>query len=138
MQAMIIHHEAVGCYHPVPSAPVAWTVHDTRGYLDPGPACDECGACECPTIRADAIDGCDVCAGDNATPDVKNAKVCTLGDHHECIGLSFAFVCLDGGESLCEICWEKQGGQVIPCSCTVAVIRDGLCIGWTAPQKEQP
>ena len=31
--------------------------------------------------------------------------------------LSFAFVCLDGGDTLCEECFKKEGGEVVPCDC---------------------
>lgn len=97
-----IHSCGDACHEPL-SADIAWTIHDTRGYLDPGPACDECGACEC-------FDG------------ITDGKRC-LAEHcgsvgiEECIGLSFAFTCLDGGESLCEDCAERAGVIIVPCDC---------------------
>ena len=66
-----------GLYHPVPTDHIAWTVNDTRGYVDEGPDCDECGE----------------------------------------QNLSFAYVCLDGGDSLCETCAEKEGIEHIDCDC---------------------
>ena len=77
-----------------------WYVNDTRGYLDAGPACDECGACECQDMCGE--EGC-------------NAVLCQSCEHDdgadrpECIGLSVAYVCLDGGDALCEACAEKEG-----------------------------
>lgn len=84
-----IHQSKVGTYHPAPFCLQDWTIDDTRGYLDAGPTCDECGACECGTYC----------------------------DEHECIGLSFAFVCLDGGETLCSECAEREGITIVPCNC---------------------
>lgn len=119
-----IHRSKVGTYHPAPqcqhtkfwSEPVIpnedgsaskcqecggyanvfdnsaqWIIHDSRGTIDGGPACDECGAC-----------GCD--GG-------------YYPDGHDCIGLSFAFVCLDGGETLCPECAEKAGITIVECDC---------------------
>ena len=88
-----IHRSKVGTYHPEPAESVAWTINDTRGYLDGGPACDECGACDCV--------------------DCGNLK-CECDD---CIGLSFAYVCPDGGDALCEECAKKAGIEIVPCDC---------------------
>lgn len=84
-----------GCYHPVPGDDVDWAVHDSRGYADGGPSCDNAGQ-----------EGCIGCECANHTDG---------GD--ECVGLSFAYVCMDGGESLCEACAEKEGLEVIDCDC---------------------
>jgi hypothetical protein len=82
-----------------------WYVNDTRGYSDPGPSCDECGACECE---------CPWCASSDADKvhGVEGEGYCCAkqaenNPFSECIGLSVAYVCLDGGESLCEACFEK-------------------------------
>lgn len=83
-----IHESKVGTHHPAPGVEIAWTINDTRGYLDTAPACDECGACDCVQC-----------------------------DEHTCAGLSFAYVCLDGGDTLCEDCAEKAGITVEPCDC---------------------
>lgn len=87
--------------HDPVKAPVAWTINDTRGTIDGGASCDECGACECCDCRYD------------------HKAECTVHDENagECVGLSFAFVCLDGGESLCEACAGKAGIEVIECDC---------------------
>ena len=81
---------------------VAWTVHDSRGYLDGGSPCSECGTCDC--TRTDT--------------DLPLCEVERSNDDSECIGLSFAYVCLDGGGTLCEECFEKDGSvKVIDCDC---------------------
>lgn len=77
---------------PVCSHYIAWTIHDSRGYVDGGRACDECGACECGNHEEQTDEG-------------------------ECIGLSFSFVCLDGGENLCSKCAEKAGIEIVECDC---------------------
>lgn len=93
----IVHVSKFGTYHPDPKADVAWTINDTRGYVDGGPPCDICGVCECdPSCDGDQDD-------DQATA--------------ECIGLSFAFICLDGGESLCEMCATTEGIVIMKCNC---------------------
>ena len=104
-----IHRSKYGTYHPAPGAEVAWTVNDTRGYTDGGPACNECGACECEVVRHEPPEAshpacaCD-CDGN--------------ADANECVGLSFAYVCLDGGEALCAKCFEKEPDvEVVECNC---------------------
>lgn len=84
-----VHVSSIGTYHPDPTEDVAWTVYDARGYTDEGPPCDECGACDC---EREHVDG------------------------EVCPGLSFAFVCLDGGEALCEEC-AKNAVVVVSCDC---------------------
>ena len=81
-----------------------WYVNDTRGYLDAGPACDECGACEC-----ERCDDCirPVCCSADATE--FQCKAGEVSHNGECIGLSVAYVCLDGGDALCAACAEKEG-----------------------------
>jgi len=99
-----VHESSVGTYHPAdPEEIPGWTVNDTRGYTDPGPSCDECGACECEK----AADGTPLCQ-------VADPEEWT--DAPECIGLSFAFVGLDGGETLCEDCAEGVV-EIVPCDC---------------------
>lgn len=71
-----------------------WYVKDTRGYIDAGPACDECGACEC--------EPCQACHGTHNNCDDWDSD-------SECIGLSIVYVCLDGDEALCEACAKKAG-----------------------------
>lgn len=90
-----VHVTKYGTYHPDPRAEVAWTVHDTRGYIDPGPACDKCGICDCDPPCKDVED---------------------LDPENECGGLAFAYVCLDGGEALCTECAEGEVEEV-PCDC---------------------
>lgn len=129
MSAAKVHVSKVGTYHPDPRGSSgsiatgvsrtggAWTVNDTRGYLDPGPACDECGACECDMVSVENEDGIcrhKACAID-AEPDC--GTIIEGEPSEECIGLSFAFVCLDGGDSLCEDCAEKAGIEIVPCDC---------------------
>ena len=100
MEANVIslHVNEYGTYHPDPSSKVAWTVNDTRGYEDEGPSCDNCGACEC-------LD--DAHSFDNED----------RGRSTECMGLSFALVCLDGGDALCTKCAEAEGLNVKQCDC---------------------
>lgn len=106
MTQSTIHVSKYGTYHPKPGDDVAWTVNDTRGYIDGGPACDECGACECWSCGGDHIDSPKECE-----------CVCT-GEDKECVGLSFVYVCLDGGEALCQACFDKDGTvEVIACDC---------------------
>ncbi len=106
-QIAFVHKSNVGTYHADPNAEVAWTVNDTRGYTDGGPSCDECGACECR---------CEECGADGHNHD----EACETGNgdssDDDCIGLSFAFVCLDGGEALCEDCAEGVV-EIVPCCC---------------------
>ncbi len=109
-----VHVSSVGTYHSAPGADVAWTVNDTRGYMDRGPSCDECDTCECEKCPNCKYPACQIGINDrgycgfHGDPDVGTI---------ECIGLSFAFVCLDGGDSLCEDCAEKAGVETIPCNC---------------------
>ena len=82
---------------------MTWTIIDTRGYLDGGPSCSECGTCDCPT--------CQETAQYNGTPDSGCIlKVCHTNDGDECVGLSFAYGNLDDdSEILCESCATKAG-----------------------------
>lgn len=98
-----IHVDSMGCYHPNPTEHIAWSTNDTRGYADGGPSCDQCGACEC--------DDCHTC--EHALCQCE----CNTDEAVECIGLSFAYVCLDGGESLCDACAKKAGITIVPCDC---------------------
>lgn len=117
-----LHVTKYGTYHPNPESEretgVAWTVNDTRGYIDGGPACDECGACECETV-----DGTPLCAieQDNGKP-----------VESECVGLSFAYVCLDGGDALCRACADKEGITVKECDCPCEAMKA------TAPSLPEP
>ena len=103
--ASTIHQTKWGTYHPGADDNGAWTINDTRGYVDGGPSCDGCSACECECEY-----GCD---------DPHDCEHST--EDQECIGLSFAYVCLDGGEALCEKCFystdEDVNVTVIPCDC---------------------
>ena len=106
-----IHVSKFGTYHPAPNESVAWAVNDTRGYINPGPACDTCGACECgPCVE------CPPESHSNLTHPACAHWEDDGSDKPECIGLSFAFVCLDGGDSLCEDCAAKEV-NIIPCDC---------------------
>lgn len=100
-----LHRSRFGVYHPNPNSDVAWTVNDTIGYLDSGPSCDECGACECECEHGWRFNECPEC------PDS-----CTWED---CIGLSFAYVCLDGGEAYCQDCVDEFFDlEVLDCDCS--------------------
>jgi hypothetical protein len=102
-----IHRSKFGTYHPSPSSSVAWTVNDTRGYIDGGPACEECGACECERCSCGNCDGTAPYHACDSSP-----------EDSECIGLSFAYICLDGGDALCRECFEKDDTvDVIDCDC---------------------
>jgi len=108
-----IHRTSVGTFHPSPDAEPAWTVHDSRGCCDDGPPCDQCGACECSS------DSCRTC-DDTGVHDGNESCIHTKVEG--CIGLSFAYVCLDGGETLCELCWEIEDAagnvpDVVVCDC---------------------
>jgi hypothetical protein len=102
-----VHRDRMGCYHPVPGDDVAWTGHNTCG-----PSCDACGACDCGPC--DVVDcGCS-----------RDARACECAnrdadepDGYTCIGLSFAYCCLDGGETLCPKCYAKAGGTEEECDC---------------------
>lgn len=112
-----IHRSKWGTYHPAPCdsqehlpANGLWTIHDTRGMIDGGPACDECGKCECGICEGcQAIPPCDACKCQCEEDDATH--------NEECIGLSFAYVCLDGGEVLCEECAHKAGISITDCDC---------------------
>lgn len=98
-----IHRSAHGTYHPAPGSDPAWTINDTRGYIDQGPTCDVCGACHCDVQRA----------FDHET---KTYGDCP-NDHGEgCPGLTFAFVCLDGGETLCAY-HVGDSVEIVECDC---------------------
>jgi hypothetical protein len=104
----IIHRSKYGTFHPADNQDVAWTVNDTRGYIDGGPACDECGACECVGPCAD---GC-------INPAAHITDCDLHGPDGECVGLSFVYICLDGGDTLCEACFETQDDvEVVECDC---------------------
>ena len=131
-----IHRDRMGCYHPAPDSEVAWTVNDTRGYMDTGPSCTECSACECGCPME-----CGCLCGTEAQPAREpGSPACNPDAHHAdcaladqdglpgwnsanpmddgCIGLSFAYVCLDGGESYCQECFDKLDDvEVVPCDC---------------------
>jgi len=98
-----IHISKYGTYHPAPDADVTWTIHDTRGYLDGGSPCDECSTCDCSMQ-------CESC-------------LTTLGhcncDDMGCCGLAFSYVCLDGGDNLCEVCAKTDPNvpEIVPCDC---------------------
>ena len=91
-----VHRSRVGTYHPEPGAEVAWGMHDTRGTLDGGEACGACGACDDELPHGDYMEDAEGEAG--------------------CVGLAFAFVCLDGGEVLCEGCADREV-EVVECCC---------------------
>jgi len=80
------------CTWQEPASPT-WGIHDSRGYIDGGSPCDECGACDCSPHHEDET------------------------DEGNCIGLSFSYVCLDGGDNLCEACARKAGIEVVECDC---------------------
>lgn len=105
IQTAQIHISSVGTYHPNPSESIAWTINDTSGYLDSGPTCDECGACECdPHLIPD--DG----YADGGAP--------YEDDEIVCVGLSFSYICLDGGVTLCSDCAKLEGIIIQECDCT--------------------
>jgi hypothetical protein len=100
-----VHVSKYGTYHSVPNEIPAWTINDNRGYLDSGPSCDECGACECGPCETHGVNpGC-------------SCGYCVDAEDSGCIGLSFAFICLDGGDALCERCAEKERIEIVPCDC---------------------
>ena len=105
-----IHRSSVGTFHPAPGSEVAWTVNDTRGYMDTGPSCSECGDCACEKCHCGTPEPLCQCHA--------HLSFHQMCNHEVCIGLSFAYVCLDGGESLCQACFEKEGDvEVIACDC---------------------
>ena len=108
-----IHQNKVGTFHPAETIETQlggaqWTIHDSRGTMDGGPACDECGACEC-MLCADSDGAFDACR------ERHRMCQCDQGEEMECVGLNFAFVCLDGGDTLCCDCAEKAGVEIVPC-----------------------
>lgn len=130
----VIHRSRVGTYHPAPCScepreqiacvcGPTWTINDTRGSNDFGPACDECGACECPLVTHEFLFDH---KGNRCESVRRIHKSCCCGirrkefdilDQVYCVGLSFAYVCLDGGESLCEECATKAGIEIVECDC---------------------
>lgn len=116
-----VHRDKYGCYHPNPDEDCHWTIIDSRGYIDPGSPCDKCNDCECGLCPdcdrpwCDPIDSFDEC---------RNIVGCSQEEVHatedggsECIGLSFFFLCLDGGEALCSECAESAGIEIMECTC---------------------
>ena len=65
-----------------------WYEVDMRGYIDDGPACGECGACDCsePCRAVDTDYNIDM----------------------DCIGLAHYFVYMDGGDTLCSDCYTSE------------------------------
>lgn len=97
------HDDVITCTTRPTVAP-AWTIHDSRGYIDGGSPCDECGRCECAPCPC----GGKVCDNND----------CQHGQHdNSCTGLSFSFVCLDGGNNLCRECADKAGVSIVECDC---------------------
>ena len=120
-----VHRSKMGTYHAAPQHTTpsgdpcdgtcndeasAWTINDTRGYMDGGPSCDECGACECDCLECP-------CRDPHFLSEAPDCACECHGQDAECIGLSFAYVCLDGGESLCEDCASKAGVVIVDCDC---------------------
>lgn len=112
-----IHITKYGMHHPAPNSEVAWIVNDVRGYADIGPQCDECGACECPPLEYGVCE----CGEDCNEIHCVGCGVCECGedcDETHCVGLSFAYVCLDGGDALCDECFQKDTSvEVVECDC---------------------
>ena len=110
-----IHRDQMGCYHPAPDSEIAWTVNDTRRYIDSGPYCDKCGACECDVADTPESHHVDC----KSRPVGKYCETCPECETYaDCIGLSFAYHCLDGGEVLCQQCFDKQSDvEVVSCDC---------------------
>lgn len=79
-----------------------WLEHDTRGYLDGGPMCDKCGACECePTCGAECHEYCmETCHESGLDPAEEPESLC--------IGLSHGWTHLDSGEFLCDDCFACE------------------------------
>lgn len=84
-----------------------WQEHNTRGYLDGGPSCHVCGECECMTCEE---------LGKDAPTECREAHSACAHDEHECIGLSFGYTCLDGGEFYCEPCMDKLNIRLEKCT----------------------
>lgn len=110
-----LHKSKWGTYHAPLNEELPWAVHDSRGTIDGGGSCTECGACECQcpfcgSINADQIHGND---GEFCCP--KQSKNNPDG---ECIGLSFSYYMLDDGSTnMCEACAEKEGLKIVDCDC---------------------
>lgn len=93
---IVVHKTTVGTYHPKPGAEPQWTIVDTRGTIDKGPACEneKCErSCECQPQS-------------HMTENVE-----------DCVGLSFYYLCLDGGDVLCGPCADKEGAKIEECDC---------------------
>lgn len=87
-----------------------WHEVDMRGYIDPGPACDECGMCDC-----DSCPTGDICS--QGCPKLWPIihKICIhfgVGDDADygCVGLAHYYVDMDGGDALCVDCYETETG----------------------------
>ena len=81
-----------------------WYIQDTRGYMDAGPSCSECGRCECVWSYSDRLTYQGLA--------VHQAWEREHGDQDEleCVGLSYIYCNPDdGAENLCEDCALKAG-----------------------------
>jgi hypothetical protein len=89
-----LHRSKLGTYHlPEDLKPgdEQWTVHDSKGCLDHGPWCDDCGACDCRKVGNDCLK--------------EHAEV---RDGESCVGLDFAYCDLDSGDVLCPTCMMRN------------------------------
>lgn len=107
-------HLARDCYWPTPTDSTkgvkmtnAWYIQDTRGYLDAGPSCSECGACECEPDKCDCL--IVSTRPHNHHEDCQNIDVMDEATEN-CVGLSYVYCNPDdGAENLCEPCAMKAG-----------------------------
>mgnify|MGYP005836004481 CR=1 FL=1 len=96
-----------------------WRHVDTSGYLDTGPSCDECWRCDCEPCPTGDVRGQgwpELWPGAE-NPECENQEPHTICVHFEqddamasygCIGLTSYHVHMDGGESLCDECYEWE------------------------------
>ena len=107
-----LHVSKWGTYHPDPGSEIAWTVNDTRGSSDTGPSCNECGDCECLDCECGSKERACLCENEECEKDRETGET-------YCIGLSFAYHCLDGGECYCQDCFDKLDDrpEIVPCDC---------------------
>lgn len=85
-------------------------IHDTRGYIDAGPSCSQCGACECPEVAYENQDGIchhpacfDTCGECGELTESYGYDI-----PQECIGLSYCLIDLDGGDAYCTGCVDDS------------------------------
>ena len=108
-----LHETYYGTFHSRPDSETNWTIYDTRGTFDGGPACSHCDKCECYHCY-------EIHKNDPNRP-------CASGEHtscqcpiepEDCRGLSYALSCLDDSNVYCPACQYRLFDVIVePCNC---------------------